>query len=323
MAQAPFTIIPRLVAIANNYSAINMVARGYVADQVAPRVRVDGPLFRWWGSNLAEAFTVPDNQIGRLGRANEITQTSTEQAGATIDYALREPVPYRDQAAANGQSVPMSLLEQATRNVLDKNQLAREVRVAALAMTPANYSPGYVTDLSAGTKWSDFSNSDPVAAMIDAMQTMLLPGSVGITSQRVFNVIRRHPAFAKALGGTYNSGRYASADEMASILGLSKIIVGNTLKQTSKRGQALVTGNVWPDSFAIHYQGVTGADGMLMDSASPNFLTTFQWGDQVAGTEEVAPGEMGLWGGKKVLQGESIVEKQVAPYAGYLFNSVL
>lgn len=323
MAQAPFVITPALVAIANNYNAINMTARGYVADQVAPRVRVDGPLFRWWSSNIAEAFTVPDNQIGRLGRANEIVQTSTEQAGAVLDYALREPIPYRDEAAARAQSVPFPLQAQAVRNIMDKNQLAREIRVAALAMSSANYTAGYVTDLTAGTKWSDFVNSDPVGAVIDAVQTMYIPGSVGVTSKRVMNILRRHPKVAVALGGSLNSGKYYSADEVAMVMGLSKIIVGNTLKQTSKRGQALTTGNIWPDSFAIHFQGPTGPDGMGLDAASPNFLTTFQWGDIVAGTMQVPAGEMGLWGGVKVLQGESVVEKQVAPYAGYLFLNVL
>jgi hypothetical protein len=323
MAQAPFVITPALVAIAIDYQGVNARVRGYVQDQVAPRIRVDGPLFKYPVYNINEAFTVVDNQIDRLGRANELGYTAGEQTGATIDYALREPVPYRDEAAARNGTIPFPLRARAVRNVIDKNQLNREIRVAAMAMSASSYSAGYITDLAGGTKWSDYNNSDPVAQIVDAQAGMLIPGNVGVTSKRVANILRRHPKVAVALGGSLNSGRYYPLDEVATVLGLDRIVVGNTLKQTSKRGQALTTGNIWPDSFAIHYQGPTGPDGLGVDVASPNFLTTFQWGDVVSSETTFDPGDLGLWGGVKVLTGESIVEKAVAPFAGYLFANVL
>lgn len=323
MAQAPFTITPALVAIALDYAGVNRTARGYIADLVAPRMRVDSPLFRYPLYSIAEAFTVYDNQVDRLGRLNEILESATETTGATADYGLLEKIPYRDEAVARAASIPFPLKARAVRNVIDKNQLAREIRVAALAMTLGNYSAGYSTDLSAGTKWSDYANSDPVASVMDAVQTMVMPGNVGITSRKVMNILRRHPKVSVALGGSQNSGRYATEQEVASVMGLDRIIVGNTLKQTSKRGQTLTTGNIWPDSFAVHYQGPIGADNMMMDAQSPNFLTTFQFGDIVSGENPYRPGEMGLWGGVGVFTGESIVEKQVAPFAGYIFNAVL
>lgn len=323
MAQAPFTITPALVAIALDYAGVNRTARGYIADQVAPRMRVDSSLFRYPVYSIADAFTVYDNQVDRLGRLNEILESATETTGATLDYGLLEKIPYRDEAMARAASLPFTLKARAVRNVIDKNQLNREIRVASLAMTIGNYSAGYSNDLSAGTKWSDFANSDPVEAIMAAQAGMIMPGNVGVTSRNVMNVLRRHSKISVALGGSANSGRVASEQEVATVLGLDRIIVGNTLKQTSKRGQALTTGNIWPDSFAIHYQGPLGADNMMMDAQSPNFLTTFQFGDIVSGENAYRPGEMGLWGGVGVFTGESVVEKQVAPFAGYLFNSVL
>lgn len=326
MAQAPFPITSApLTAIALNYAGINRTARGYVADMVAPRIRVPDQLFRWSRSSIAEAFTQYDSQIDRLGKANEILQSWTEDTAQTVDYALRQPVPYRDEASARAQSIPFNLKVQAVRNVIDKVQLNREIRVAALCNTIGNYSAGYTDDMTSETtlKWSALATSDPVADIIDAAAGMLIPPTVGVTSRKVMNILKRHPKVSVALGGSQDSGRYVPDQEIATLLGLEKIIVGNTLKQTSKRGQTVATGAIWGDHFALHYQGATGPDGMGMDMASPNFLTTFQWNDMVSSETEFAPGDMGLYGGIKVLTGESVVEKQVAPFAGYFFQSVL
>ena len=323
MAQAPFVINPALVAIAVDYSGINRTARGYIADSVAPRMAVDAPLFRYPEYKIEDAFTVYDNQVDRLGRLNEITSSASETPGETKDYGILEKVPFRDEAAARNQSIPQSLKVRAVRHVIDVNQLNREIRVAALAMTLGNYSAGYFSDRSAGVKWSDFANSDPVADVIDAATSMLVPGNVGVTSRKVMNILRRHPKVAVALGGSLNSGKYYSEQEVATALGLERIEVGNTLKQTSKRGQTVVTSQIWPDSFAIHYQGPMDATGAGLDNGATNFLATFQWGGIVSGENMYRPGEMGLWGGVGVYTGESLVEKRVAPFAGYLFNQVL
>jgi hypothetical protein len=321
MAQAPFVITPALVAIAVDYSGVNRTARGYIADLVAPRMRVDAPLFRYPQYKLEEAFTVYDNQVDRLGRLNEIVESATETTGATLDYGLLEKVPFRDEAAARAASIPFPLKARAVRNVIDKNQLAREIRVASMVTTAGNYASGYVTAVGA-TKWSDPSVDIP-AIVMDQIAAMLIPGNVGTTSRRVMNMLRRHPKISTALGGSATSGRIATEQEVATVLGLERIIVGNGLKQTTKRGQTVSTGNIWPDFFAIHYQGAQGPDGTTLDGGSPNFLTTFQWGDVVSGELPYRPGELGLWGGVGVLTGESIVEKVVAPFAGAIFTGVL
>jgi hypothetical protein len=323
MAQAPFVINPALVAIANDYTAINAQSRGYIAEQVAPRMMVDNTLFRYPEYPIEEAFTVYDNQVGRLDRLNEIMSSATETTGATLDYGLLEKVPYRDMAAQQTASIPFPLKARAVRHVIDANQLNREIRVANFAMSTSQYQAGYIDDRSAGVKWSDYTNSDPAADVMNAALGMLIPPNVGICSKRVWNILRRHPKISVALGGSLTSGRYSSMEEVAALFGLDRIIVGNTIKQTSKRGQTLSTGNIWPDSFALHYQGPMDVNGTGLDVNSPNFLTTFQWGSIVSGENEYRPGELGLWGGVGVYTGESIVEKRVAPFAGFLFNAVL
>ena len=325
MAQAPFIINPALVAIANDYAGINRTARGYIADRVAPRMPVDAPLFRYPQYAIEDAFTVYDNQVDRLGRLNEITSSATETAGETRDYGILEKVPYRDEAAARNQSLPFPLKARAVRHVIDVNQLNREIRVAGMTMNPATYLPAYVDDRGAGIKWDDYENplSDPVRDVAKARLGALVRPNVGVTNEYVMDALSRHPKLAVALGGQPNSGRILSTEEIARALKLDRIEIGSTIKQTSRRGQTLVTGSIWPNSLALHYQGPLNAQGEGLDNGGTNFLATFQWGGIVSGENPYRPGEMGLYGGVGVYTGESLVEKRVAPFSGFLFTSVL
>jgi hypothetical protein len=324
MAQAPFVLTPALVAIVNNYANVNMTARGYIQDQVVPRVTVDAPLFRYPEYPIEEAFTVYDDQVGRLDRLNEIVESATEQTGAVIDHGLLEKIPFRDMMAAENQSIPFSLKARAARNVVDKVQLNREIRVASLITTPANYQVGYKVTLAGTAQWSDFVNSDPVAVVNDAAASMLIPPNVAVMSKAVRNILRRHPKVSVALGGSQESGRYVTDAELAQALGVERIIIGNTLRATTKRGQALTTGQIWGKHLALLYiPPVNSGDGTVIDAASPAFALTFQWGGKVSGELAYRPGEMGLWGGVGVLTGESLVEKLVAPFAGYFFENAI
>lgn len=323
MAQVPFVTSPALIAIGVQYMGINRTARGYIADRVAPRFQTEAADFRYPEFKIEEAFTVYDDQVDRLGRLNEITQSSTEATGSVIDHGILEKVPYRDEMQARAGNIPFSRRSLAVRHVIDVIQMNREIRVAGLTMNLNNYATGYKTDVSVSTdKWDAYATSDPVTQVKDAARGMLVPPNVGITTRRVLDKLAVHPKISVALGGSAQSGRMVSDAEIARLFGLERIEVASTIKQTSTRGQALTTGPIWADSFAMHYQGPM--DGStLLDGNSPNFLTTFQWGGIVAGENTYRPGEMGLYGGVGVYTGESLVEKRVAPMAGYLFANVL
>jgi hypothetical protein len=320
MAQAPFVIRPDLVAIANDYSGVNRTRRGYIADDVLPRVRVNAPLFTYPDFPIEEAFTVYDTQVDRLGRLNEITSSAGEKTGAVKDWGLMEPVPYRDQAAAAAANVPFRPLARATRNVIDKVQLAREIRAANLVFSAGNYQAGYKVNLAGA---NSFANDaiDPASTVEAAAEGMLVPPNVAVMSTKVRNRLRRHPKISTSLGGSAQSGRKVGDDELATALGVERIIVGHTIRATSARGQVLSTGYIWGDHIALLFIPPTGPDGTVDDENSPAFGLTFQWGEIVSGTIEDP--YIGLWGGQRVKTGESLIEKQVAPFAGYFIENAL
>lgn len=319
MAKAPFVINPALVAIAVDYLGINRTARGYIADELCPIVRVDSPEFRYPEFGLEDIFDNIDNQVDRLGRLNEVYSKSTETTGATIDYGLAEPIPFRDEMAAQNQSLPFNHKTRAIRNVVNKNQLAREIRVASLLQTPGNY--GAQTEDEVGAPWTVATVNVP-DLVENAANSMLLAPNTAFMSKAVRTTLRRHQSIGEALGGTLAKGRTVTDEELAEVLGVDRIVVGNTLKNTAKRGQTVSTGAIWGDHFGLLHvpaseNGVTIDD----DTHVPAFALTFAWGDEVSG--ETADPEMGLWGGVRVRSGRSMVEKIVAPFGGYLFQNVL
>lgn len=320
MAQAPFTIRPDLVAIANDYSRVNAGRRGYIADAVLPRVRVNSPAFEYAEFSVDDAFAVYDTQVDRLGRLNEVLESATQAAGAVKDWGLAQPVPFRDVAAMTAANIPFPILARATRNVTDKVQLAREIRSANLVFSAGNYQTGYKVNLAGANSFANEA-TDPVAMIRDAAASMLVPGNVLVMGAAVRNRLVRHGKVSTALGGSAGNGRLVAEEELANVLGVERIIVGNTIRATSRRGQALVTGQIWGNHVALLHVPPTGPDGLVDDENSPAFGLTFQWGDNVAGT--IPYPELGLFGGVKVKAGESLIEKQVAPFAGYLFENAL
>ncbi len=321
--QAPFTIRPDLVAIANDYSRVNAGRRGFIADMVVPRVRVTSPAFTYPEFPIDEAFTVYDTQVDRLGKLNEITSSAGEAAGAVKDWGLMEPVPYRDQMAAQSSDIPLNPLARAARNVVDKVQLAREIRASGMIFSSANYQAGYKQTLAgtgAGGQWSA-ADSDPVAMINDTAAGMLVRPNTLVLGMATRNILRRHAKVSTAMGGSQDSGRYVSDAELAEVLGVERIVIGNTIRATTKRGQTLATGPIWGKHAALLYVPQTGPDGTVDDENSPAFALTFQWNDIVSGTYEDPT--IGLYGGQRVKTGESLIEKAVAPFAGYFFENAI
>jgi len=323
MAQAPFRINPALVAIANDYTRLNSKNRGYIADRVAPRIGVEAPLFEYPEFPMEGALLVPDTQVGRLGRLNEITETFEMVAGAVKDWGIASPLPYRDLAAAQAARIPLNLKVRAVQNTFDKVQLAREVRVANLAFSAGSYLADHVHAVQVADQWQK-NGSKPFALIAAKRMGMIVPPNVAVMSERVKSVLLRHPEGSVLMGGSAESGRKLTDQELAALLGVERIEVGNAIRQTSAKkraGGAVTTAPIWGDHLALIYQPTLNADGTAVTDADPAFLLTFQWGGNVAG--EVVDPDMGLYGGERVRAGESLIEKRVAPFAGFLFTNVV
>lgn len=315
MATAPFPITPELMAIAISYRNVK-----YIADDVLPRVGVGTQEFKYTTYTKAESFTVPDTKVGRKSAPNEVEFTGTETTSKCNDYGLDDPVPQEDIMNAEAQSAltgrTVDPLGRATEGVTDLIMLDREVRASALVFAAANYPTGNKTQLSGTSQWSDYTNSDPVAAIQAAMDAMIFRPNIMTIGRPVFTKLISHPKIVQAVFGTAQTSGIVRREQLAALFELDAIYVGDAWVNTAKRGQTLTLGRVWGKHCSLTYRDLR-AD----TRGGTSFGYTAQWGSRIAGSQ--ADSKIGLRGGQRVRVGESVKELIVASDLGYFFEDAV
>lgn len=316
----PFVVNPVLTGIAIGYSNPDVAL---IADQVMPRVEVDGESFKWTEYPLAEAFTVPPTRVGRKGRVPEVEFSSTEQPGSVETYGLQDSVPNSDIDAARAQREKglstYDPLAHSTAMLTHLTKLDRELRVAAAVQSSANYAPANVTNLvTAGDRFDD-PDSDPEAVFDAAFNGALIyrPNTVTM-SESVWNAMRKHPKLVQAVKGSTQADGKITREEFVAYFEVARLLIGAGYVNTAKKGQAVNMQRVWGKSISLTYldMSIQRADaGGMTWGFSPVF------GTRIAGTIEDS--NIGLKGGQVVRVGETITELVVAKAAGALIQNAI
>jgi hypothetical protein len=317
MADTPFVQSPAMTAIAVMYRNDELIA-----DAVMPRIPVGLPTFEYSTFPIGTAFTVPDTRVGRMGRPPQYVPTSDKLSAATLMYGLDIPVPRRDTrlAAAMRQAFPASAGSQdplalAAALCTSLVLLDREIRVANLLTTLGTYPAAQRVTLSGAAQWSDYVNSNPIAAILGAMDLMPVRPNVGVIGQQAWTVVRQHPRVVSAILGNAGTSGVVTRQALADVLGLREIRVGAAWLNTARPGQAATLARAWGRHMSLlHLSADAGPDG------PPSFGWTGQWGQRFGGT--ITDPNIGLEGGDLVRVGEELVELVTAPNAGYFFQNV-
>lgn len=317
MAITPFAVQPRLVAVSGLYRN-----RRLIADAVLPRVPTGGTqTFKYLLHEMADGFTIPDTRVGRASRPAQVQFSATEVSGVTQDYGLDVPVPNADVLNAQGQgdaAAQAATDPQAKAALLATNLvlLDREVRVANLVFTLGTYLAANRVTLSGTSQWSDFANSNPLDAILTAMDIPVARPNVGVIGRQAFTKLQQHPRIVSAvLGNAGNSGA-VSAEAIAGLLGLERLEIGEGFLNTARPGQTLSMSRVWGKHMALLYIDPSGGP---MDM--PSFGWSAEWSTRQAGT--VPDPDMGVRGGEKVRVYESLAEVISAPALGYFFQNAV
>lgn len=314
---APFVINPELTAIAVGFRNPDAAL---IADQVLPRVPT-AETFKYTVYNTAQAYTVPPTEVGRRSEPNIVTFGGSDVTATVKDYALDDPIPQRDIDAFNsmprpttgGPVEPTVLSTMMLSGLID---LDREIRVAAVASNSANYDANKVTALSGTSQWSDYVNSNPLSAILTALDQCLVRPDTLTVSQDVWTTLRQHPKIVQAIYKTYQGAGTVTKQMLADILEIRQVLVGSGWVNTARRGQAPSLQRVWPKIASLTYSS-PGAASLFQ----PVWGWTATWGGKFAGT--LLDAKKGLKGSVTVRVGEQLNELVSAPDAGYLFTSVI
>lgn len=322
MSQANFVIQQRLTAITLTY-----INEAFIADQVLPRIGIDSSAFKWSKYTLADGFNIPDTRVGRKSKPNEIDWTASEQTDSVLDYGLDDSIPIADinnaKAAQTIQGVtPIDPEARSTMLLSDLVALDREQRAATLVFTLGTYPAAQRTTLSGTGQWSDFVNSDPLSAILTALDLCLIRPNIAVLGQAVWTKLRTHPKITAAVypqGGNATGGATAVARQaLADLLELDEVVIGKSWYNSAKPGQTASMARLWGKHAAFLYR----PKQIVSPTSTITFGFTAQWGDRIAGTIQGDP-NIGIRGGNRVRVGESVKEIVAASDAGYFFQNAV
>jgi len=308
MSKAPFPIDPALTAISIAYRNGRMIA-----DDVLPRTPVGKQEFKWNKHELADGFTLPDTKVGRKSAPNQVEFGHTEETSSTADYGLDIPVPQADIDNAAGTNVdPVgSAVENATNLIL----LDREVRASRLVFANGSYAAANIETLVGTDKW-DNAASNPLEAITDALDSVIMRPNIGVLGRAVSTALRRHPKIVKAYHGNDGGDGLVPLAFLAELFELEAIYVGEARLNIARPGQAVSLQRVWGPSAAFLYRDKTAGT-----QSGATFGLTAQWGSRIAGQQEDK--DIGLRGGVRGRVGESVKELITAKDLGCYFPSVI
>lgn len=316
---APFQTQPKLTQI-----AMAIKPEGMIADLVCPRVTVEGEKFIYTRFTVDELFTIPDTKVGRTSEPNQVEFGGLDVTDSTEDHGLDDVVPNKDVMNAANANANFNPLERATENVTVLVEMAREQRVANLLFGLSTYDVNLRITLAGASQWSDYTNSDPLAAILNAMDLMLVRPTDVVFGQLAWTKFRQHPKVVAAvinrsggLGGLGAAG-YATREAVAMLLEVSRVHVGQAFSNASKPGQTAAYTRLWGKHCAMFK-----LEGAVRNARSPlpTFCMTAQWGERVAGT--IAAPTKGLEGSQIVRVGEHVKELITFQQCGYFFQNVV
>lgn len=317
MSTSAFPVNPELTAIAVAY---RNPAEILIADQVLPRVPVPKK-FTYSVFSPAQSYTVPDTKIGRKSEPNMVDFGGVMVPAECLDYGLDDLVPNDEVAAwesmpkpANGGPPSPQMI--STMMLSHLIQLDREIRVSGVVFNPANYAGANQATLSGTSQWSDFVNSNPLIAITAAMDIPLVRPNKLIIGQQAWTQLRQHPKIVQAIGKSAQTAGYVSRQQIADLLELQEIVVGQAFYNTAKKGQAAAYGRAWGKHCSLLH-----IDSLAAQIGQPTYGWTGQWGDKIAGIIEEP--KKGLRGGETVRVGESVQEVVVCTDAGYFFQNAV
>lgn len=160
-----------------------------------------------------------------------------------------------------------------------KNTQAAELRIAALAMNTSTFASQLTP---AGVAWSNHGSANPIknvhtGKLAIRARTGILP-NIGYCSWDAFENLKHNDKIIARIqaegAGKEANVSMISADKVAEILGVKKLLVGGLMQNTSNIGQDATIASVWDtDIFGLGYIDETG------NIEFPTAMRCFHWGE--------------------------------------------
>jgi hypothetical protein len=318
MATTAFPVNPALTAIAIGYRNRDI---DLIADRILPRIGKTGKKFKYTVYPVGDAYTVPSTRVARRAAPTQVDFGGTEVPDECVDYGLDDVLPNEEvlaweqmpKPASGGPASPMA---KSTSLLTGLILLDREIRVANLVFNAATYPAANRATLSGTSQWSDFTNSNPVDAILSALDVPIFRPNVLTFGQATWTKLRQHPRMVTAILGNQVNAGAVTREQVAAFFEVREVVVGAGFVNTARKGQAPVMSRVWGKHAAALFISQDAAD-----ADQPTFGFTAEFGDRIAG--DMNEPKLGLRGSTIIRVGESVKEVISASASGYYFENAV
>jgi hypothetical protein len=308
MSPSQFPISPQLTAV-----AIAVKVAGLIQDDVLPRgMPMAKSAFKYTRYDIGQVFTVPDTKVGRRSKPGTVEFKGVVVDSSTDDHALDHALAQSEiDDAPEGNNLQAMTTEWLTGLV----KLGREVRVASAVLNSANYAAANSDALTSGEYFDD-PDSDPIGLVLEYLDTPIMRPNIGVFCQDSWRAFRTNPKVVKAVHGNAGDAGAASAQQVADLLELEKIVIGRSRINIAKPGQTPNLQPAWSNGLALLY-----IDQMAARAGGPTYGFTAQTGNWEV--REWFDQDIGRRGGIWVRAGEQVQEVISAPDLGFLVTDCL
>jgi hypothetical protein len=245
----------------------------FIADQAAPLVR-----------SAKRSNRIPSYSMADLYRDEmAVREAGAESAGG--GYRVSSDIFFCDVWASHidvddltvaSADAPFDLFADATRVLVQRERIKREVRFAADLFTTGLYTGGTSDDVAASSlsgAWDDPS-STPIEDIHDQVNAILISSGY-IANTLVLNnlgwfALKNHPDIVDRVKHT--SGDVVTTDIVARLLGLDRVLVCRAVRNTAGEGLTASMSAVAGNHALVAY--VAPSPGMWQPSAAYTFVWT-------------------------------------------------
>jgi len=250
--------------------AIGFMEGDTIAGTIAPMVQVDKQSDAYSIFSRADALRTEDDKRSPGTEANKITRTISSDTYFAQNYALKYPITIEDRENAD-PVYRQNLWNDAARYVTNKLALSWEVRVAALVNATTNVG----SSAGVASEWDAAASSDPIGDMNTAMDnvqdlTGTRPNRL-VFGGNAWRSLRRNEQILDRIHGTTSPQGFATRAQVANLLEVPNIHIGDAYRNTANEAQAESLSRVWIDNVLLCYT----PDAPSRDL--PSFMYSYRW----------------------------------------------
>jgi hypothetical protein len=216
----------------------------YIADNIFPELQVDKRTGVYYVYDK-QKFRITNDLRAPNTRSQEVEYGLTKATyGPLIEHSLAQGIPWevRTEAVA-----PLNPDIDATENVTEKIKLNKE-NDAFLQCSNTSVVTQNVT-LSGAQQWSDYTNSDPIADValaVDTVKTAIMKPASQMTlvlGYQVFSKLRNHPQILERI--KYSQLGIVTADLLAAVFNVKSVLIAEAEVNTANVNQTDVMSFLW------------------------------------------------------------------------------